>query len=206
MARTEKDTTAAKLLAAYDACVAETAEDAARSTALRDAYQRRTGTFGPEDPWFETRSRALWDDVLTSAGFPYARAHRGFFVVGEPSESGSDADDGDALLVDLWSGAELVVHHLDEAQALALDHAEGPFDARVVAAGDPPALFVLPGAYHHAADALEPATAVLGGARDRGMQTAEALDALMRMDLVFRSSSRVKASFAYKIEALSRPR
>jgi hypothetical protein len=202
MARNEKDTTAGKLLAAYDALVAKTAEDAEEAAALRDAFQRRTGTFGPEDPWFENRSRALWDDVVSSPGFPYARAHRGFFVVAEPAES----DDGDALLVDLWSGAELLVRHLDEAQALALDHAEGPIDARVVAAGDPAALYVLPGAYHHAADALDPATTVIGAARDRGMETRDALDALMRMDLAFRSSSRVKASFAYKVEALSRTR
>jgi hypothetical protein len=202
--RTEKDTTALRLLAAYDALVAKTAEDATESGRLRDAYQRRTGTFGPEDAWFEARSRALWDDVVTSPGFAYARSHRGFFVVAEADAD--DIGDGDTLLVDLWSGAELFVRHLDEAQALALDHAEGPIDARVLAAGDPPALYVLPGAYHHAADALEPATNVLGGARDRGMGTTEALDALMRMDLVFRSSSRVKASFAYKVEALSRPR
>ena len=202
MARTDKDTTARKLLAAYDALVEKTAEDAAAASSLREAYQRRTGVFGPEDPWFETRSRALWDDVVTSAGFPYERAHRGFFMVAE-TEADEDAD---AKLVDLWSGAELLVHHLDEAQALALEHAEGPIDARVVAAGDPAALFVLPGAYHHAADALEPATIVLGAARDRGMETTAALDALMRMDLVFRSSSRVKASFAYKAEGLSRSR
>jgi len=181
--------------------VAKTAEDAAASTALREAYQRRTGAFGPEDPWFETRSRALWDDVVASPGFPYARAHRGFFVVEDVAP-----EDGDALLVDLWSGAELCIRHLDEAQMLALDHAEGPMDARVVAAGDPAALYILPGAYHHAADALEPATVVLAAARDRRIETADTLDALMRMDLVFRSSSRVKASFAYKAEALSRAR
>ena len=202
MARSDKDTTAQKLLAAYDALLAKTAEDAAQSATLRDAYQRRTGVFGPEDPWFETRSRALWDDVVTSPGFAHERAHRGFFMVAETEPD----EDADAKLVDLWSGAELLVHHLDEAQALALDHAEGPIDARVVAAGDPPALFVLPGAYHHAADALEPATVVLAAARDRGMETTAALDALMRMDLVFRSSSRVKASFAYKAEGLSRLR
>jgi len=199
MARSEKDTTALTLLAAYDALVAKTAEDQSESTRLREAYQRRTGVFGPEDPWFETRSRALWDDVLTSPGFPYARAHRGFFVVDE-------VDDRGALLGDLWSGAELIVRHLDEAQALALEHAEGPIDARVVASGEPAALYVLPGAYHHAADALEPAALVIAGARDRGMETGDALDALMRMDLVFRSSSRVKPSFAYNALALSRPR
>jgi hypothetical protein len=38
------------------------------------------------------------------------------------------------------------------------------------------------------------------------METGEALDALLRMDLAFRSSSRVKASFAYKPSGLSRPR
>src|SRR5689334_13141382 len=150
MARNEKDTTAAKLLAAYDALVAKTAEATEEATALREAFQRRTGAFGPEDPWFETRSRALWDDVVASPGFPYARAHRGFFIVSDEGPESVGAE-GDALLVDLWSGAELVVRHLDEAQALALDHAEGPMDARVVPAGDPPALYVLPGAYHHAA-------------------------------------------------------
>ena len=140
MARTDKDTTARKLLAAYDALVEKTAEDAAEASRLRDAYQLRTGVFGPEDPWFETRSRAQWDDILSSPGFQYERAHRGFFVVA---------------------------------------------DTEVVAA-----VVVVD----------------LVAARDRGMETTAALDALMRMDLVFRSSSRVKASFAYKAEGLSRPR
>ena len=168
---------------------------------MRDAFQRRTGAFGPEDPWFEMRSRAFWDDALTTQGFGglFPRSHRGFFVTAE-------VDDRGATLVDLWSGAELYVHHLDETQALALEHAEGAFDARVVAYGDPASLFVLPGAYHHSPDALDPAAVVLAGARDRGIPTGDALDALMRMDLVFRSSSRVKASFAYKVEALPRPR
>jgi hypothetical protein len=198
MGASEKDTTAAKVLAAYDALVAE-AEP--RAGALREVFQKRTGVFHAEDPWFETRSRACWDDALTTQAFgqTFARAHRGFFVV-------SDVDDRGALLLDLWSGAELLVRHLDETQALTLQHAEGAIDARVVAAGDPASLYVLPGAYHHAADALEPSVVVLGGARDRGMETGEALDALLRMDLVFRASSRVKASFAYRVESLGRSR
>ena len=209
MARRDNDTTAGKLLAAYDAIVARAANagDLGEAAALmREAFQWRTGSFRPEDPWFETRSRAFWDDALTTQGFAalagdasFGRAHRGFFLV-------SDVDDAGATLTDLWSGAELLVRHLDEAQALALEHAAGGIDARVVAAGDPPSLYALPGAYHHAPDALEPAIEVLGGARDRGMETGDALDALLRMDLVFRSSSRVKASFAYRVEGLSRSR
>ena len=48
-----------------------------------------------------------------------------------------EVDRTQSVLVDLWSGAELLVTHLDEAQALSLEHAEGAFDGRVVAFGDP---------------------------------------------------------------------
>jgi hypothetical protein len=206
-------TTAAEILAAYEAVVGlgdspDLLADAAR---MRKAYQERTGAFGPEDPWFETRARAFWDDAVATQGFArsvpsldakahaaracFTRSHRGFFVV-------EDVDDRGAHLVDLWSGAELLVVHLDETQALTLEHAEGAMDARVSSGPSGPALFVLPGAYHHPADALEPATRVLMEARERGMSTEQALDALMRMDLVLRSSSRVKAAFAYRVESL----
>lgn len=112
------------------------------------------------------------------------------------------------------SGAELLVRHLDEAQAVTLEHAEGAMDARVVAgpvALDAPganslvpALYLLPGALHHAADAMEPLLKVIAAARERDMTTVDALDALLRMELVLRSSSRVKAAFAYRVESLPR--
>lgn len=188
---------------------------------MRELFEKRTGAFGPEDAWFEPRSRAFWDDALTTQGFaslaaPHAgeevtrvvarfgRAHRGLFVV-------DDVDDRGAHLVDLWSGAELLVQHLDEAQAVTLEHAEGPMDARVVAgpAASPGAvapLFVLPGALHHGSEATEPLSKVIAAARERDMSTGDALDALLRMELVFRSSSRVKAAFAYRVESLPRAR
>ena len=184
-------------------------EHAAR---MRKEFQRRTGAYGPEDPWFETRARAFWDDALSTQGFAalaaeqlddrtraiaasLQRAHRGFFVVEE-------VDDRGACLVDVWSGAELLVRHIDETQALTLEHAQGAMDARVAAGPSGSDLFLLPGAYHHPADALEPAIDVLVAAQERGMSTQSALDALMRMELVFRSSSRVKAGFAYRVESL----
>ena len=181
---------------------------------MRETFEKRAGAFGPEDAWFEPRSRAFWDDALTTQGFPalashhlseeisavampFARAHRGVFVV-------EDVDRAGAHLVDLWSGAELLVRHLDEAQATTLTHAEGAMDARVVAdaSADSAALYVLPGALHHGPDALEPISEVLAAARDRDMATGDVLDALLRMELVFRSSSRVKAGFAYRTSAL----
>lgn len=184
----------------------------AAAAAMRAEFQRRTGTYGPDDAWFENRSRAFWDDALTTQGFAaqaaaelgeaergiarcLRHAHRGFFLVEE-------VDERRAHLVDAWSGAELVVRVLDETQALTLEHAEGPMDARVSAAPGTADLFVLPGAYHHPADALEHAILVLCEAKKRSYTTQDALDALLRMELVLRSSSRVKAPFAYRIENL----
>lgn len=193
----------------------DTGELGAAAREMRAEFQRRTGSYGPEDPWFENRARAFWDDALATQGFAlraaeelgddetrfggiarcFSRSHRGFFLVEE-------VDDRQAHLVDVWSGAELLVRLIDETQALTLEHAEGPMDARVSAIPGSHDLVVLPGAFHHPADALEPAIDVLLEARERGLETKEALDALMRMELVFRSSSRVKAPFAYRIENL----
>lgn len=191
----------------------DTGDLAAAAREMRAEFQRRTGAFGPNDPWFENRARAFWDDALATQGFArkaadelskddlvriadsFSRSHRGFFLVEE-------VDDRQAHLVDVWSGAELLVRVIDETQALTLEHAEGPMDARVSAMPGSPDLVVLPGAYHHPADALEPAIDVLLEARERGLETQDALDALMRMELILRSSSRVKAPFAYRIENL----
>lgn len=199
----------------YEAIVSlgDAGELGARATAMRAEFQRRTGAYGPEDPWFENRSRAFWDDALAKQGFAvlaaaelgpaeraiagrFAVAHRGFFLVEE-------VDDRGALLVDAWSGAELLVRHLDETQAMTLEHADGAMDARVIR-GDGTDLLVLPGAYHHPADAVEPALDVLMAARKQGLSTDDALDALLRMELVFRNSSRVKAAFAYRVDTLGR--
>ncbi len=206
--------TAAELAGAFEAMVSlgDTGDLGGHATRMRQEFQRRTGAFGPEDPWFEARARAFWDDALTTQGFgvlaaerlgaPHGavascliRAHRGFFLV-------DDSDAHGATLIDLWSGAELLVRHLDETQALTLEHADGAMDARVTAGLDGSELYLLPGAYHHAPEALEPATRVLLAARERGLSTQQALDALMRMDLVLRASSRVKAAFAYRVEGL----
>jgi hypothetical protein len=221
MGRPSKDTTAKDVLAAYEALVSVQGQAGMDTSEMRESFQRRTGAFGPEDPWFEARSRAFWDDALTTQGaaafaaaaaallpdppvavpIRFDRAHRGLFLAEEVDNRG-------AHLHDLWSGAELLVRHLDEAQKVALEHAEGAIDARVIATTHEggASLYVLPGAFHHAPDALEPMLRVVAAARERSMETGAVLDALLRMELVFRSSSRVKAAFAYRVESLSPPR
>lgn len=226
----QDDITARDIASAYEGLVARaaTSTDAALQAelaGLRATFQKRAGAFTRDDPWFDPRSRALWDFVLTREGFaarvvaaggpalpaaaerlaPWlARAHRGLFVVQE-LEDGAAGGASSATLKDLWSGAELRVRVLDDAQRIALTHATSAMDGRVASIGAASgALYLLPGVVHHADDAMDPLHAVVAAARGRGLGRDDALDALLRMELVLRSSSRVKASFAYRISSLPR--
>jgi hypothetical protein len=191
---------------------------AARVAAMRSAFEARTGAFSPEDPWFEERSRAFWIDAATSGRFgrevaqdldeddrvllaPIERAHRGLFR--------AEVRGGRRILVDVWGGAELAPTHVDEESVAELDASEGQlFDARIVGTAErlapsvPFAVTLLPGALFHpryATAAIEP---VLKAARTAALPTHEVLDALLRMERTLRALSRVKAAYAYRIEAL----
>jgi hypothetical protein len=190
---------------------------AARVAAARAGFQARTGAFGPEDAWFEARSRAFWDDATTRGGLaalacatpeaaetttgvgawvgPFARAHRGLFVVAE-------REDEETVLHCLLTGVDLFVDDLEPGTRDALAAASAPFDGRVVAAGTPIRCALLPGAVFHPEDAKEPILKVLAAAREKKLSPETTLDALLRMELSLRSLSRVKASYAYRPEAL----
>ena len=192
---------------------------AGRVAEMRAAYEHRTGAFSPDDAWFEERSRAFWCDAVTAGRFgrevegelgedekphlgPLERAHRGLFrVAGAAAEV--DGADGD-VLVDAWSGAELLLTVADEASREELRAASGQlFDARVVGTDEPYTVALLPGAVFHARDASEAIPAVLAAARVRAMSTGDTLDALLRMERTLRSLSRVKAAYAYRADALA---
>lgn len=188
---------------------------ASRVASMRAAYEHRTGAFVPEDAWFDERSRAFWCDAVTAGRFgreveaelteaerahlgPLERAHRGLFRVVD-----AEGAEGD-VLVDVWSGAELLLTTADEASREEIAAAAGQlFDARVAGADDPFTVALLPGAVFHARDASEAIPAVLAAARVRGMSTGDTLDALLRMERTLRSLSRVKAAYAYRAEALA---
>jgi hypothetical protein len=202
------------LFAAYDAVLALGAspERAARVAEMRRAFEKRTGDFAPEDPWFEARSRAFWDDAVTTQGFAreaaealpeaarawvpgLSRAHRGLFVTAE-------ASGGAPVVKDLWGGAEFEVHLLDDATRDALRAASAPFDARLVGVDDPPRVGMLPGALFHAADAAQAILAVVERAKAESREGPEVLDALLRMERGYRASARVKAAYAYRADRL----
>lgn len=199
---------------------------AARVAEMRRVFEVRTGAFGHQDPFFEARSRAFWDDAVTRQEFArevsrelgadadpvidaFARAHRGIFRVGSERERERESDEREAhaagahfILRDAWSGAELVVDAADDGSREALHAAAGLFDARIVATAEPLAVTILPGAIFHPEDASESIEAVLQAARKRELTTGDVLDALLRMERSFRSLSRVKAGYAYRPDGL----
>lgn len=128
------------------------AERSGRAAQMRALFEARTGTFSPEDPWFEERSRAFWCDAVTQGRFgreveaelsaedrswlaPLEHAHRGLFRRAPERAHRADAE----TLLDVWSGAEIVITVLDDASRAELDAATGQLlDARVVGAEESP--------------------------------------------------------------------
>ncbi|HXX67937.1 MAG TPA: hypothetical protein VEK07_12175 [Polyangiaceae bacterium] len=184
-------------------------EQAGRVAELRRAFESSTGAFVPEDPWFEERSRAFWCDAVTRGRFgrqveqALTAAERSWLVPLERAHRGLFRTQG-RVLIDVWSGAELLPTLVPDDSRAELDAAAGQlFDARVVGASDPTLVVLLPGAIFHPRHAAAAIATVLAAARAAGMSTTETLDALLRMERTLRAFSRVKAAYAYRPDALS---
>jgi hypothetical protein len=157
---------------------------------------------------------------------PLERAHRGLFqrlfqgpfqrsldrpsrsavpsLSERPSRRAGDGGGGSEVLVDMWSGAELVVTTLDDASRAELEAATGQlFDARLVGADEPLVVALLPGAVFHPRHATPAILDVLKAAHASGVSTHDTLDALLRMERTLRALSRVKTTYAYRAEALA---
>jgi hypothetical protein len=195
--------------------------DRGRVAEMRAGFEARTGAFAPEDPWFEERSRAFWCDAVTRGRVgrevegelhaderrwlgPLERAHRGLFQrASGGGRSGGSRGEGE-VLVDVWSGAEMVVTALDDESRAELEAAAGQLlDGRVAGADEPRVVALLPGAIFHPRHATAAIEGVLEAARASHMSTHDALDALLRMERTLRALSRVKTAYAYRPEALS---
>jgi hypothetical protein len=116
---------------------------------------------------------------------------------------------GALVLSDILSGAELLVHEIDEASRDSLAANESVFDGTVVAlslssgSAEKARLALLPGSIFHPEGAEEAIAQVITAARARGVENGPLLDALLRMELSLRTLSRVKPSYAYRPEALT---
>jgi hypothetical protein len=190
---------------------------------MRAAFEVRTGAFAPEDPWFEERSRAFWCDAVTRGRFgrevedelpaedrawlgPLERAHRGLFqrALPRPGTRGGAMGPAEETLVDVWSGADIVVTALDDASRAELEAGTDQLlDARIVGTDEPLVVALLPGAVFHPRHANAAIHDVLKAAHAGHVSTHDTLDALLRMERTLRALSRVKATYAYRAEALS---
>ena len=105
---------------------------------------------------------------------------------------------------DILSGAVFLVLARDDIGREVLASGgddEALFEARVVAATDGCAM--LPGIIFHPPDATPLIYEIIGAGKQRGMSRDDLCDALLRMQHTFRNLSRVKISYAYKVEALA---
>jgi len=203
------------LSAVYDELLARASEPPVepRARALRESFWRRTSILPPtgeSEP--EDRMLAAWDDALTSGGLAaelapgfqdaaeralarvLPRAHRGVFRL---ERAGAQL-----LAVDLISRASFILLPRDDvARGVAANEDDAPlFEARIVAATDGCA--TLPGVIFHPPDATVLIEQIVRTGRQRGMPRGSLCDALLRMHHTFFNLSRVKISYAYKVEAL----
>jgi hypothetical protein len=195
---------------------ASTAPFEEKARALRESFLRRTsGVPSLGSPVPETRVLAAWDDALTSGGLAaelapgfqdaaeralvrvLVRAHRGLFRLERVGRQ--------LLANDVISGASFILLPRDDmARGAGASNEDTPlFEARVVAATDGCA--TLPGVIFHPPDATALIDRIVRVARDRGISREHLCDALLRMEHTFANLSRVKISYAYKVEALETP-
>ena len=204
------------LRAVYDELVERAAQPPLEEHAcrLREAFLNRCGRLDPSDPAAERREAAAWEDALVRGGLAYrigaeledpseratavslAFAQRGIFVFHEVGRS--------LIARDLWSGAEFVMLPSDDVGrelAAAGRRADSPLcQARLLATPDGCA--VLPGTVFHPLEARPHLDATLSEARVRQLETDAVLDAVLKMEHTWHTLSRVKAGYAYRVEAL----
>jgi len=162
----------------------------------------------------EDRLRAAWDEALTAGGLAatiadglddpaeralarvLSRARRGLYRL--------SAERGCKIAQDVWSGASFLILPKDDVgRAIQPSEAaeEAPlFDARIVAASDGCAM--LPGVIFHPADAAPHIYRIVDAARQRDLSPDRVCDALLRMEHAFRTLTRVKIAYAYRVEAV----
>jgi hypothetical protein len=175
------------LAAVHDEWVAAAAKLADVVQEIRARFQARVGAFESSDPWFEERTAALWDRVLTDPRVSVGdstiarldRAQRGLFEV-----------HGRHDLTCVIRGAAFRLASSDDA---AIAEGAGWIDGYVVPTREGVAL--LPGFLVHPAEATEPLRDIVSASE---LAFEDLLDELLGMRHRLASRSRMKAKQVYR--------
>lgn len=202
------------LTAVYDELLTRAAAAPFEALAQRQRadFEQRTGAVPPEHPARSARDAASWEDTLVAGGLArqiaatlddpaerslalvFARAQRGVFV---PVRHGSAP-----CLRDLWGGGEFLLLARDDV-GRALGEVEGvPMVGRIVAGADGCA--VLPGRIWLPAEVLALLPEILRAARARSFDTDALAEALLWMEHLMATLSRIKPQYAFRAEGLDR--
>lgn len=183
----------------------------------RAEFAARTGTFEPDEAWFEERTRAAFDFALVEWGDPrgillrawaaraaapdarvalaLGRAVRGLYRVERRAEP-----DGVVRVIEQFGGAPML---LDDDASLVSRLRDGDvFDGRVLLFDG--AVRVLPGIVFHPAEALAAVTEILAAARAAGRAGSDILDGLLRMRMRFDRFTGMHARHVYRWDAIDR--
>ena len=183
-----------------------------RAARHRRAFEQRTGLFAQDHPRRASRDAAGWEDALVAGGLaeligrglddPAEQALCRVIGRAQPGVFQLRASGKHPLLRDHWGGGEFLVLARDEVGRSAGDADETVLLGRIVAGLDGCA--VLPGLVWLPAEAAPLLPGLLAEARERGMTAALFIEALLRMDHALSTLSRVKARYAFRVEALGR--
>jgi hypothetical protein len=176
------------LAAVHDEMVAAAAKLADVVQEIRARFVTRVGPFEPSDPWFEERSAALWDRVLTD---PRVQATLGSEVAGlAKAQRGLYEVHGRHDLTCVVRGAAFRLASSDDA---AIAEGAGWIDGWVVTTREGVAL--LPGFLVHSAEATEPMREIVAASE---LPFEDLLDELLAMRHRLASRSRMKAKQVYR--------
>ena len=209
------------LSSVYEALVAFAASEPFADLVAQERarFTNRVGAFSPSDAWFEERSAALWDRVLTRpevltkiesmAPSTFGREHRAALVALARAQRGlfevHAAPDGAVDVVCIVRGAAFRLAPGDDAARALVsgrgvddDVAPGMIDARVVPTAE--GVAILPGILVHRAEATESIASIIERSRERALADDDLFDALLSMRHRLASLSRMKARQVYRID------
>lgn len=177
---------------------------------FRHAFEARTGLVPPEHPSRSDRDAAAWEDALIAGGLAlqiaatfedpsersllhvFSRAHRGIFL---PILEGKMA-----CLHDLWGGGCFLLLPRDDIGRAFREIQGTPFAGRLVAGADGCA--VLPGRVWLPEAALPLLPEIFKAARTRAMETDALVEAVLWMEHLLATMSRIKPQYAFRAEGL----